>query len=109
MAFSSCNLQAKHQQQTGRDSTTKHCNALLFLSLCLKENIAVTYHFAILNILEVQKIIWSLNIHTLPCWCLWARGYSYYYVILFHVNLGFLLSHQNRHVLALYSSEDLLQ
>lgn len=98
MSFSSCNLQAKQQQQTG-DSTRKDCNALLFLSLCLKENVAVTYHFAILNILEMKKIIWSLNINTLPYWCLWARGY--YNVILFHVSLGCLLSHENRYVLAL--------
>lgn len=65
---------AKWQQQTGRDNTKKHCNAVLFFSLCLKENVAVTYHFAILSILKVKKIVWSLNIHTLPCCCLWAMG-----------------------------------
>lgn len=65
---------AKWQQQTGGDNAKKRCNAVLFFSLCLKENVAVTYHFAILSILKVKKIVWSLNIHTLPCCCLWAMG-----------------------------------
>ena len=96
---------AKWQQQTGRDSATKPCKARRFLSLCLKDNAAVTYHFAVLSIFKVKKIVWSLNIHTLPCCCLWAIVRSYYCVILFHIKLGLFLSHQNRLVVAMYSSE----
>lgn len=96
---------AKWQQQTGRDSATKHCNAVLFL--CRKENVALTYHFAILSVLKVKKIAWSLTIHALPCCCLWATGRSYCCVILFRIKLGLFLSHQNRLVLATYTSEDL--
>lgn len=55
---------AKWQQHSGRDRTIKHCNALLFLSLCLKGNVTVTNHFTILSILKVKEDSVVQHTHT---------------------------------------------
>lgn len=54
-------------------------------------------------------MVWSLNIHTLPWWCLWvtdqSNNNSYFIIILFHIKLSLFLSHQNRLVFAMYGSK----
>lgn len=96
---------AKWRQQTGRDSTRECCNAVLFLFHPLKENVAMTYHFAILTILKLKKTVWSFNRHILPWGCLWVADQSYYDMILFHKKPSLFLSHQSRLVLAMYGSK----